>query len=86
MRRTLEVHKEKQPEGCDKIIIHTDNEHYLHILDGIIHILSEMEHTTKIIGHNTCNDCMTTKMCLLKPKWGEPVRINCPFYVGEVNT
>ena len=30
-----------------------------------------------------CNDCNNAE-CGYKPKWGEKVRYNCPFYKGEV--
>lgn len=86
VRIVLEVHKEIQPEGYNKIIIHTDNEHYLHILNDIIHVLSDLESAKGIIDHNNCNDCLSYKICLFKPSWGEPVRANCPFYVGETST
>lgn len=37
----------------------------------------------------SCNTCALVKTCSAAPKWGEPVRINCPLYVKkpeEVNT
>lgn len=30
----------------------------------------------------SCNDCKAVK-CGYKPKWGEMVRYNCPFYKAE---
>lgn len=30
-----------------------------------------------------CNDCAIMRDCKFCPKWGEPVRINCPFHVEK---
>lgn len=32
-----------------------------------------------------CNDCGIQKVCNVRPKWGEQVRYNCPFYARENN-
>ncbi len=30
-----------------------------------------------------CNNCDSRARCQFAPQWGQPVRWNCPFYVGE---
>lgn len=41
----------------------------------------------RIIDLGNCNDCaMLNSQCRYAPKWGEPVRYNCPFYSKERRT
>ena len=31
----------------------------------------------------SCNNCESRAHCQFVPRWGQPVRWNCPFYIGE---
>lgn len=83
VRSMLEVHKEKKPEGHTQFIINTDNYTSLKMLYAVIQLLEEIERSTKIMNYHTCHDCLAVKDCSSRPGWGEPIRINCPAYVGE---
>ena len=41
-----------------------------------------LELANRISEMPSCNDC-NRKDCEYKPKWGKPVRYNCPLWEGE---
>ena len=40
----------------------------------------QQEAVAFILKQHDCNDCAGASLCKYIPKWGEPVRINCPFW------
>lgn len=35
-----------------------------------------------LVTYNSCNNCKVHN-CKYEPKWGEPIRCNCPLWKGE---
>lgn len=38
---------------------------------------------TRALAQHDCNDCGGARSCMYIPKWGEPVRYNCPFWIPK---
>ncbi len=53
------------------------------IRDGCDAMIEGINQLEKISNLANCNDCGAVKKCQYKPKWGEPVRYNCPLWVGS---
>ena len=50
-------------------------------LEKTVHRLFECVQFTKHMSSlHSCNDCGCVHLCLYEPKWGEPVRYNCPHW------
>ena len=53
-------------------------------IDDIInkqeYILMVLRAYREITQSGCCNDCASSGECEYRPKWGEPIRYNCPFY------
>ena len=49
-------------------------------IDIVAYIFCTLMAYKNIIETGSCNDCMVAKSCKYKPKLGEMVRYNCPFY------
>jgi len=51
--------------------------------DSISYVASILDNLTayrRITQMPNCNDCGTAKTCEVRPKWGEPLRFNCPLW------
>ena len=49
----------------------------------VAYILDCLIALRRIQESGSCNDCICISSCDYKPKLGEQVRYNCPFYVKE---
>ena len=49
----------------------------LHRIADAVQIMSQLSQKPN------CNDCGKKKECEYVPKWGDPVRINCPLWEEE---
>lgn len=56
-----------------------DVAYVLNIVD-MAYILDALMAYRNIIQAGNCNDCKAQKECEVKPKLGQLVRYNCPFY------
>ena len=54
----------------------------IEIIKNLKFIIDALEFTQEMRGVHNCNDCGVEKECEYRPKWGEPVRWNCPHW-GE---
>ena len=54
------------------------------IISDITYVRSCLKLLKDIQESGCCNDCHKKKYCNYKPKLGEQVRYNCPFYESEV--
>lgn len=52
------------------------------IISDITYVRSCLKLLKDIQESGCCNDCHIKKYCKYKPKLGEQVRYNCPFYEG----
>ena len=56
----------------------------IEIIKNLKFIIDALEFTQEMRGVHNCNDCGVAEKCEYRPKWGEPVRWNCPHW-GEMN-
>ena len=50
--------------------------------DLLLYAADCIQYYERIASLPNCNDCSNAeKGCMYLPKWGEPVRINCPHWV-----
>lgn len=47
------------------------------------HMADALQLADRVSKQNNCNNCGKKGTCEHVPKWGEPVRINCPLWEGE---
>lgn len=47
------------------------------------HMADALQPADMVSKQNNCNDCGKKGTCEHMPKWGEPVRINCPLWEGK---
>ena len=50
----------------------------IEIIKNLKFIIDALEFTQEMRGVHNCNDCGVAEKCEYRPKWGEPVRWNCP--------
>ena len=56
------------------------------VIIGMQYILDCLRDYKDIIDSGTCNDCRGMNGCRYKPKLGQLVRYNCPFYERKEDT
>ena len=49
----------------------------------VAYILDSLMALREIHNSGSCNDCGTRSICKCKPKLGQLVRYNCPFWAKE---
>ena len=49
----------------------------------VAYILDSLRVLREIYESGHCNDCKVSNVCKVKPKAGQMVRYNCPFYVKD---
>lgn len=49
-------------------------------ISNVAYILDSLMALRNIYNSGSCNDCGITSGCQCKPKPGQMVRYNCPFY------
>lgn len=61
------------------------SEHLNEAIFNTAYILDSLMVLRNIYDSGSCNDCKTSvkRVCPYKPKPGQLVRYNCPFYAGE---
>lgn len=47
------------------------------------YILDSLKALREITQSGCCNNCMAVSVCKCKPRPGQMVRYNCPFYAGS---
>ena len=47
------------------------------------HIADAVQLADRVSKQHNCNDCGIKMECEYVPKWGDPVRINCPLWRKE---
>lgn len=50
---------------------------------NVAYILDSLMALRNIYDSGSCNDCGISAICNFKPKLGQMVRYNCPFYERE---
>lgn len=53
------------------------------LIDDAEYLVKVLNAYKRIIESGSCNDCAIKKYCQVAPKWGQPVRYNCPLYQKE---
>lgn len=52
-------------------------------ISNVAYFLNALMAYRNIVDSGCCNDCGNVKTCKYKPKPGQLVRYNCPFYVRK---
>ena len=52
-------------------------------ISDVAYILDSLMALRNIYQTGSCNDCGISNVCQCKPKAGQMVRYNCPFYTEE---
>lgn len=53
------------------------------LITALTRIVECIQFTERISKQPCCNSCTQLKECEYKPDWGQPTRINCPFWKGK---
>lgn len=53
------------------------------LIDDLLYLAEVLSSYKEIVELGSCNDCAIKKYCQVAPKWGQPVRYNCPLYQKE---
>lgn len=50
------------------------------LLFDMYHVIAALKFYESMSDVHNCNDCGQPQKCMYRPKWGEPVRWNCPHW------